>query len=200
MEGVKLGLALLSTLLSGTLLGVWLRHRATMKQLSLEERKEGSAQNIINFDTLLAVVTKQRDEAYAKIGALERKIELLEFEIQGLRLQHDADPFPSWIVDLEGRHIFANREFEIQFLEPKGMTYRSIMGEGHSLIWPPAFCKILDTLDVQARQRPDGRARAVTTVEGRQITVHKFPLRIKGVVVAYTGYITDIEPLIEEAA
>lgn len=195
MDGYQLAGALITTLLGGGLIGAWLKYKLDGRRLSLEERREKRETERVDFDHILALVTRQRDEAYRDLGQIRDRFELLELELQGLRLSQDFDPFPGWIVDLEGRYIFVNREFEKQFLEPRGMIYRDLIGKGHEAMWPESFCLKLKQLDAQARRRPDGRARATTVVEGRQVTVHKFPMRIKAVPVAYAGYITDIEDI-----
>lgn len=187
--------SLLSVLLTGGLIGVILRYRIQARTLTVEEKQGLREQQRQDFDLLLRVVTGQRDEAFKVIDSYDSKFQNMELEIHGMRLSADMDPFPNWIVDLEGRYIFVNREFEKQFLEPEGMIYRQMIGEPHSKIWPDSFCQTLEQLDQVAKRRPDGRARAVTTVGDRQITVHKFPIRIKGIPVAFAGYITDVEPL-----
>lgn len=200
MTGLQQGAALLLTLLSGGLLGVWLKYRIDNRKLDLEGTKANREQERTDFDTIISLVTKQRDEAWAKVGEFATKLELLELELHGMRLAGDLDPFPSWITDLEGRYIFVNREFEKQFLEPRQLIYRDQIGKRHQDLWPEAFCKKLLQLDAQAKARPDGHARAKTLLEGRQVTVHKFPVRVKAVPVAFAGYITNIEEIMEIAA
>lgn len=187
----------LNIVLGGGLLAVLLRHREKMRDV---ER--------VDFSTVLAEVKGQRDEAWTHINKQDERMALMEAEIQGLRLARDLDPFPNWVVDLQGKHIFVNREFERVFLEPRGETYRWAIGKTHEEMgWPADFCRTLLALDTAARSRPDGTARAVTavTVEGLgavAITVHKFPIRFKpaGIIVAYAGFITDIIPQAETLA
>jgi hypothetical protein len=195
MNGLQLVSALLVTLLSGGLLGVLLKYKLDGRRLSLEEHETAREERRDDFQIIIDLVTRQRDEAYTKIGAYDRKFEMLELEVQGLRLARDLDPFPHWIIDLEGRYLFVNREFEKQFLEPKGRTYRDMIGKTGDALWAPAFCKTLAQLATQSRERADGKARATVAVEGRQVTVHKFPVRVKAIPVAYAGYITHIEDL-----
>lgn len=179
----------LNLILGGGLLAVWLRYRIQSRG---EER--------VDFNTVLAEIKGQRDEAWTHIDKQDVRIATLEAEIQGLRLARDLDPFPNWIVDLQGHYIFVNREFERVFLEPRGETYRFAVGKTHEeLGWPQAFCKTLVSLDAAARSRPDGTARATTSLDlpavgTAQVTVHKFPIRFKpaGVIVAYAGFITDL--------
>lgn len=175
-------------LLGGGIIAAFLRHRV---QVRGEDRTD--------FQTLVAAVEKQRNEAFERIVELERRVETQEAEIQGLRIARDLDPFPNWVVDLQGCYRFVNREFETHFLEPKKQTYRDIIGKCHSDIWPEEFCRTLKALDDAAKKRPDGTARAVTSLDipsvgAAQVTVHKFPIRFKGAVVAVAGYITAIEP------
>jgi PAS domain S-box-containing protein len=193
MTGIHLIAALVSMLLSGGLIGVLANYLINRRKLTNEERSKKREDDREDFQLVLALVTRQRDEAYKEVRELRDRFELLELELQGMRLAGDIDPFPHWIVDLDGRYIFVNREFEKQFLEPRGMIYRDMIGKHHEDLWPDAFCRKLKQLDAQARSRPDGRARATTVVENRQVTVHKFPVRLKGVPVAFAGYITDIE-------
>lgn len=178
----------LNLLLGGGLLVNLLRHREKMRDVDR-----------VDFETISEALQKQRNEAWERIAEQDKKIELLEAEINGLRLARDLDPFPNWVVDLHGRYRFVNREFEAYFLEPKGQTYRDIVGKSHEDVWPPEFCQTLRTLDASARQRPDGTARTVTNVDIpnmglTQVTIHKFPIRFKGGIVAYAGYITSLEP------
>jgi len=200
MTGLQLVAALLVTLLGGGALGVWLKYRIDSRKIDVDEARATKEQEREDFDTIVALVTKQRDEAWEKVGELQAKFELLEMELHGMRLAGDLDPFPNWITDLEGRYIFVNREFEKQFLEPQGKGYRDVIGKGHEHLWADAFCKKLKQLDAQARARADGHARAKTMLDGRQVTVHKFPVRVKAIPVAYAGYITNIEEIIETPA
>lgn len=200
MDGFQLAAALAATLLSGGLLGVWLRFLIQRRKLSADERVALRAEGRADFEMVLALVTKQRDEAYATIREHESRFELLELEIQGLRLANDFDPFPNWIVDLQGRYIFVNREFEKQFLDQRGMIYRDLIGKRHEDFWPDEFCRKLRFLDGEARRRADGRARATVLLEGKQVTVHKFPVRVKGIPVAFAGYITQVEDMLPERA
>ena len=188
----------LNFLLGGTLLGVILRHRFQKAQLAAQVGKDDRGQDLVDFNTILAEVKAQRDEAWDQIKAQDKRMETMEAEIQGLRLARDLDPFPAWIVDLQGHFIFANREFERSFLEVDGRNYRSIIGQSHSDLWPEAFCETLQLLDGKARSRPDGRARASTTLTVPRfgsVTVHvqRIPIRVAGVIVAYAGFFTDIQ-------
>lgn len=177
-------------LLGGTLLSVLLRHKIQTREA-----------NRTDFSTILDAVVKQRDEAWEYNRAQDRRIANMEAEIQGLRLVRDLDPFPNWIVDIGGEYVFVNREFERVFLLPQSLTYRDAIGKTHEQLgWPDAFCRTLKALDAAARSRPDGRARAATTLEIKEIgkvnvTVHKFPIRVKETIVAYAGFITDLDPL-----
>jgi PAS domain-containing protein len=170
---------------------VWLRYRIQSRG---EER--------VDFNTVLAEVKGQRDEAWNHIEKQDSRIATMEAEIQGLRLARDLDPFPNWITDLQGKCIFVNREFERMFLEPQGKTYRHAVGKTYEEFgWPEAFTRVLASLNAAARSRPDGTARATTglvvpAIGPSRVTVHKFPIRFKpsGVIVAFAGFITDIVP------
>ncbi len=200
MTGLQLVAALLVTLLSGGLLGVWFKYRIDSRKIDVELSQTAHVQERADFDTIVALVTKQRDEALKRVEVLEGKFELLEMEMTGMRLAADFDPFPNWITDLEGRYIYVNREFEKQFLEPQGKVYRDVIGKGHEQLWPEAFCKKLKQLDDLAKRRADRHARAKTSLNGQQVTVHKFPVLVKAVPVAFAGYITNVEDLVETAA
>jgi PAS domain-containing protein len=178
----------LNLLLGGGLVAVWLRYRVQVRN---EDR--------VDFSTLLSAVERQRDEAWAHIERQDDRIRHLEDEVQGLRIARDLDPFPNWLTDLDGRYTFVNRPFEELFLEPQRKTRRDVIGKTHEEFWPEPFCRTLASLNAAARKRPDGTARANTTLDipglgACQVTVHKFPCRIKGVVVASAGYITVVEP------
>lgn len=142
-------------------------------------------------------VTKQRDEAYARLAALERKYDLLELEVQGLRLVNGRDPFPRWLVDMQGKYIYINQCFEERFLKPIGKTAKDMIGETHESgeLWTPEFCSKMKLLDEKAKSRIDGRAKATLKVGGKLITVYKLPVRHipSGSIMAYEGWITDIE-------
>jgi PAS domain-containing protein len=180
-------LAIINLLLGGGLIAL------------LRYRIQSRGENRVDFNTVLAEVKAQRDEAWVQIREQDNRIGQMEVEIQGLRLARDLDPFPNWVADLQGRYIFVNREFEKLFLEPRGETYRDAIGQGHADIWPSDFCRTIMALDAAARSRPDGTARAVTSLDvpnlgACKVTVHKFPIRFKpsGVIVAFAGYITDL--------
>lgn len=184
---LPLGTGIIGALGGGGLVAAFFRYR-------VETRKEDR----VDFSTLLGVVEKQRDEAWDHIRNQDKRIEVLEIEIHGLRIAHDLDPFPNWVVDLQGRYTYVNREFEHIFLEPQGQTHRDIVGKLREDFWPPDFCKTLQSLDAAARKRPEGTARATTQADipglGRcTMAIHKFPIRFKGAIVAFTGYITAID-------
>lgn len=184
----------IAALLSGTLLGVWLKHRFGMRQLSIGERQADRDQDRVDFNTILAEVKGQRDEAWREVKSQSARIDTLEAEINGLRLARDLDPFPNWVVDLQGEYIFVNREFEMVFLAPRGQGFRDIVGKKHSDIWPEAFCRVLRRLDAKAKNLPSAKATAALSIPEGEFTVvvHKFPIRVKDVTVAYAGYITDM--------
>lgn len=179
---------LLNLLLGGGAIAFWLKYRV---QIRGEDR--------VDFNTILQEVKDQRDEAWSHIKDQDQRIDLLEAEIQGLRIARDLDPFPNWVVDLQGCFRFANREFEAHFLEPSRKTYRDVIGKTYDEFWPEAFCRTIKSLSAAAHKRPDGTARAVTTLDVPsfgpcEVTVHKFPIRFKGAIVAHAGFITAIEP------
>lgn len=183
--------SLVSSLLGGGFVAALLRFKIQSRNADLTD-----------FDAINKVLVKQRDEAFERVDEQDRRIENLEAEINGLRIARDLDPFPNWIVDLEGHYTFVNRPFEECFLEPQKQTYRDLIGKTHADFWPAEFCETLKTLDTAARKRPDGTARANTTLNLQgigewEITVHKFPCKIRGVVVAWAGYITVMDPLTE---
>jgi len=192
---------LLNLLLGGGLAAVVLRYRVQMARLKMEYETAARGNARTDFDSIVAEIRRQRDEAWAHVEKQDERIDQMEAEIQGVRLSRDLDPFPNWVVDRAGEYLFVNREFERYFLEPVGQTYRDIVGKTHEEHWPPDFCRVLKSLDAAARSRPDGTARAVSTLHvpelgQTRVTVHKFPIRFKpsGIIVAYAGYITDLEP------
>lgn len=191
-------------LLLGTgLLGLVLRYSIQRKQLSFDERASDREDDRVDFEKLNMELRKQRDEFKAWASEQSQRSEKLEAEITGLRLARDLDPFPNWVVDRTGEYLYVNREFERHFLEPRDLTYRDAIGKTHETLgWPAEFCNTLKALNAAAAARPDGTARAVTALDvpalgSAKVTVHKFPIRFKpsGVIVAYAGYITDIEPM-----
>ena len=191
-------LAALNLILGGGLLGVWLKYRVQASKIAADSNHLRREEDRVDFQTILAEVKSQRDEAWGHIKIQDGRIDALEAEINGLRLARDLDPFPNWLVDLQGQYVFANREFEKHFLEPDGLTYRDIIGKTHDDVWPAPFCEILRVLDAKARGRPDGTARSVVhlnvpSIGNSRVTVHRFPIRFKGVIVAYAGFVTDIE-------
>ena len=197
---VKL-LTALNVLLGGGLVVGYLRHKSTMAKLLMEHERAQRGEGRVDFNTILAEVKSQRDEAWSQIEKQDARMVQMEAEIQGLRLARDLDPFPNWVVDKGGEYLYVNREFERYFLEPLGQTYRDVVGKTHEDHWPPDFCKVLKTLDAVARSRPDGTARATASLHvpelgSTKVTVHKFPIRFKpsGIIVAYAGFITDLEP------
>lgn len=189
-------------MLGGGLIVGLLRHRHNMATLAASKDTSDREGKRVDFDLILAEVKSQRDEAWRHVEKQNERINCMEGEIQGLRLARDLDPFPNWVVDRSGEYLYVNREFERYFLEPRSQTYRDIIGQTHETFgWPKAFCDTLRNLDAAARSRPDGTARATTAVDvpalgPTRVTVHKFPIRFKpsGVIVAYAGFITDIEP------
>lgn len=179
----------ISSILGGGLVAAILRFKVQTRSADLTD-----------FEAINKVLVTQRDEAHNQVAAQNRRMELMEAEINGLRIARDLDPFPNWLVDLEGRYTFVNRPFEEAFLVPKRQTYRDLIGKTHEEFWPQAFCETLRTLDRAARSRPDGTARANTALNLQElgeweVTVHKFPCKIRGVIVAWAGYITVMDPL-----
>lgn len=181
-------MAVINLLLGGALVAV-LRYRVQVR-----------SENRTDFSAVLEAVTRQRDEAWEHNRAQDARIANMEAEITGLRLTRDLDPFPNWLIDRSGEYMLVNREFERLFLQPQGKTYRDAIGKTHEQLgWPSNLCLALKALDVAARSRPDGRASTrVTTVlpELGQVvlTIHKFPVRIKDAIIAYAGFVTEVEP------
>lgn len=185
---VNLASLFLNLVLSGGLIAVWLNYRVRIR-----------GENRIDFDAIIKEVTRQRDDERDTVKEYGSRIENLEAEIQGLRIARDLDPFPNWIVDLQGCYRFVNREFETYFLEPDRKTYRDAIGKSREDIWPEEFCKTLRALDAAARSRPDGTARATTALSipnlgNCEVTVHKFPVKFKGAIIAFAGYMTVMDP------
>ena len=188
MTSINFGLAsLVLNLLLGTGLIAVLRYKI-----------QARAADKVDFDAIVAALTEQRDNDRTRIQELERRSESWRPRSVGLRIARDLDPFPSWVVDLQDCYRHVNREFERLFLEPHRKTYRDIVGKHHGDMWPEPFCRTLKALDAAAHKRPDGTARATTTVDIPRIgkatvTVHVFPVRFKGAVVANAGYITTFD-------
>jgi PAS domain S-box-containing protein len=191
---------IVASLLGGGLIGRWLQYKLSNRKIdgeqahqAAEDKKEAREQGRLDFETLLRVVTGQRDEAFATIKDHDAKFLALEMEVQGLRLARDLDPFPNWIVDLEGNYIFVNQEFEKTFLAPAKLGYRDMIGQKHEKIFPAEFSEKLRQLARRSVARPDKQARMTTTLDGKTITVHKFPICVRGAAVAYAGYVTEME-------
>lgn len=188
--------------MTGAGLVAYFGYRAKVKGLDNTKEATNRDDNRTDFEVIIEELKGQRDAAFARLDERDARLTKLEAEIKGLHLTRDLDPFPHWVVDRSGEYLYVNREFERYFLEPKGLSYRDAVGKKHPDLWPPEFCEVLRTLDAAARSRPDGTARAVTEIDvaelGRtNVTVHKFPIRFKpsGVIVAYAGYITDLDPI-----
>lgn len=143
------------------------------------------------FQLAVQVITDQRNDALRLNDEMRRRLDNTELEIVGLKLANSFDPFPRWMVDLEGRFLFVNACFEERFLQPFNKSRRDVVGHGHDSIWPPELCAKLKQLDEMARRRPDGRARAVLTMDGVEVSIFKFPIRVHGVIVAYAGYVME---------
>lgn len=191
-----------ATLLSGALIGRYWTYRISLRKLEddREDREAGRRrlereEARKDFELLLRVVTEQRDDAFAKIDQQNVRFEHVELELQGLRLSRDLDPFPHWIVDLEGRYLYVNAEFESAFLRHRQITPKQMIGEKHEKIFPADFASKLRLLDAQAKVRADHQARAVLSINSRKVTVHKFPICVHGLPVAFAGYITEMEEL-----
>ncbi len=198
----NLVLNLVTVLLGGTAVGYVLRYKAKIKELEVGERSGDREADRHDFEIIVKELASQRDLALAEVKECQHRMDQMEAEIQGLRLARDLDPFPSWVVDTAGCYQFVNRAFEEHFLEPKGLSYRDAIGKCHPDLWPEDFCRVLKSLDAAARRRPDGTARARSTVDvpslgACEVTVHKFPIRFKpsNAIVAFAGFITDMEPL-----
>lgn len=164
MDWIDILARLVSSTVVGGLIGYWLKYRIEQRKLSLTEDGDHAERKRADFDRALDVVTGQRDDALKLVNDCYGRLEKMEMEVQGLRLARDLDPFPSWIIGLEGKYLYVNREFEKQFLEPTGQDYRSVLGETHAAVWPEAFCRTLRNLDDLARRVPDGHARATTNL------------------------------------
>lgn len=199
---LNLLLNILTVAIGGGGLVAVLTYRSKMRELDLKKDEQDGAADKINFDTILSEMRKQRDEAWAKVGDYEQRINQLEVEISGLRIARDLDPFPNWIVAANDfSYLYVNREFERCFLAPDGRSYRDVIGRKHEDVWPEAFCQLLYRLNAAAKARPDGTARAATTlvvphIGKAQVTVHKFPVKAEpsGVIIGWAGFITSIEP------
>lgn len=194
-------LNVVTVLMGGTALGVVLRYKAKIKELEVGRHGSDRDDDRADFELIIKELTAQRDKANERSDGCERRIDQLEAEVQGLRLARDLDPFPSWVVDTQGVYQFVNRAFEEHFLEPKGQTYRDALGKSHEDLWSVDFCRTIKALDTAARRRPDGTARARTSLSVPslgpcEVTVHKFPIRFKpsNAIVAFAGYITEMEP------
>lgn len=204
MDTGQLNLVLnaVTVVFGGGALAAVFHYMAKIRQLKAAVHSSDRDDDREDFHAITAELTRQRNERDQRIAMLEQRLTQMEAEIQGLRLTRELDPFPHWVVDRSGEYLFANREFEKYFLEPKGQTYRDIIGKTYEDVgWPSEFCETLKALGAAARSRPDGTARAVTSLDvpelgETQITVHQFPIRFKpsGIIVAYAGYITDIDP------
>jgi hypothetical protein len=79
-----------------------LRYKAKIKELQVGQHSSDREADRVDFDAITKVLTEQRDEAWAHIAKQDERIEQMEAEIQGLRLARDLDPFPNWVVDLQG--------------------------------------------------------------------------------------------------
>lgn len=165
------------------------------KSVSKEQRKNDQDFIQKGFELAIKVITDQRDSAIGSANELRTRLDNMELEIVGLKLASSFDPFPRWIVNLEGEYIYVNSCFEEQFLRNRNppMNIRDLIGKKHDAIWPPELCEKLKTLDAAARSRPDGRARAHVIVEGQQLNLYKFPVRLHGVIVGYAGYMTYLD-------
>jgi PAS domain-containing protein len=199
---INVVLNIITVLMGGTALGVVLRYKAKIKELEVGQRGSDRDDDRVDFETIIRELSGQRDKANERAAACDLRIDQLEAEIQGLRLARDLDPFPSWVVDTAGCYQFVNRAFEEHFLEPKNLSYRDTIGKRHEDLWPEDFCRTLKSLDAAARRRPDGTARARTTLNVPslgpcEVTIHKFPIRFKpsNAIVAFAGYVTDMEPV-----
>jgi PAS domain-containing protein len=120
MTGAQLIIPILLSLIGGTGLGVLFKFFIDRRKLTTEEHAAVAARKRSDFDRALDVVTTQRDDAISLVRECREELELMKMEVQGLRLARDLDPFPNWIIGLDGKYLYVNREFEKQFLEPLG--------------------------------------------------------------------------------
>lgn len=163
----------------------------TSKSVDLEAKKSDQEFIREGFELAVKVVTDQRNDALGLIKDMRQELGEMQLEMVGLKLANSFDPFPRWMVDLEGRYIFINTCFEECYLVPRNMYRRDIIGKGHEVLWPEEFCQRLHALDAIARARPDGKARAVVEIAKQEHTLFKFPVRVQGVIVAYAGYLME---------
>lgn len=188
-------LTALGLLFGGGGIGAILQVFLASKKLGVESRQGEQDYIQRGFELAVKVVTNQRDDAIRSLENQTQRIDDLELEIAGLKLSSGFDPFPRWMVDLENRYLFINGSFEEKFIQAQGLRRRDVIGKNIDILWPESFVKKMRELDSVARTRPDGRARAVTSLQVgelvEEVTVYKFPVRVHGVIVAYAGYMME---------
>lgn len=205
-------IALIAALLGGGALGklleLWFKKQRQDHDELRKDRAEDrlKAAELLSHDqlfrdTVLANITKQRDDAWSRVDELEKHIERLELTVQGLLLAQNRDPFPRWIVNSDGKYLYVNRLFEEMFLRSRNMVARDLIGKFHKDFWPKDFADRLHLLDEEAKRRIDGKAKMHTIVNGIEVTVYKMPIRdpYSNAVIGYDGIVTDVtnppEPL-----
>lgn len=179
------------------LLDLYFRERRLTDAQKVEKKETDLLEDERIINLVVKSIAQQRDDALRQIRELNIRIENMAIEIQGLRLAQGRDPFPRWIVDSTGKYQFVNANFEEIFLRPQGLSAYDVINKQHEDIWPPEVAKTLHELDNKAKERYDGRAKTTMTLLDKIVTVYKLPIRhgATGVVLAFEGWITDIQDL-----
>ena len=107
----------------------WAMHRG-----SLEDRRRGKLHDII-------------DKKQKRIERLSDTVSAQRTELIMLQSgELGAFPFPAWFIDLNGRMLYCNSEYERVFI-PAGKTAVDYIGRTHSEFWGPEIGEVFERND-----------------------------------------------------
>jgi hypothetical protein len=123
-----------------------------------------------DFDTIIGVITEERDSLLQRLSATEEKINILEQkyiaqkitykELQNklilLETSHHDLPFPQWLKDTDCRVLSINQSFEDLILQPIGMQAHDLIGTYDRDHFPEELAKEYARTDKLAMSSPKG--------------------------------------------
>lgn len=125
-------------------------------------------------------------EIYTQKLQLEADIQDLKTSIILIKASNDNLPIPFWIKDLKGKMLYINKAFEKRYLYPRGLTASDYIGTYDSDVFTAKEAEKFrrDDIKVIEANRP---LSFNENVDGRQIEVIKFPVKLGDYVYAIAG-------------
>lgn len=171
MDITTLIVAIAGPLLGGGFVGAYFQYKNKDKaqnsndfQVLLQERKD----QILSLEERIKALEVKIEDQSVRIFNQRDEINTLRNQLMSFESSHLDLPVPMWLKDINGTMLYLNKEYEHDFLLPRGLTTADYIGKTDEDVWSKQVADAFRKADEEVirRGKPVRRVEKLEDAKG----------------------------------